>query len=154
MLLFVLTRKGWVTRHNACPPRSQSWLRRRESSEGGPLRARASDPAQLSSLKMPGAQDPASPQLPSWQGPRLEDCVSRYSVRAGDGGEGHCHLKAWAWLGGGLGEGPGAYSLGPPVHLRVWAWVSWTAPWRRREYTLTSLYLMSISPPTIGWITP
>ena len=85
MLLFVLTRKGQVTRHNTCPLRSQSWLRRRESSEGGPLRARASDPAQLSLLKVPGAQDPASPQLPSWQGPRLEDCLMLFSQSRGWG---------------------------------------------------------------------
>ena len=87
-----------------------------------PEGARRPAPSHPSGCPVGRGQAPStqpSLRLPSWQGPGLEVCVSCYSVRAGDGGESRCHLKAWAWLGGGLGEGPGAYSLGPPAHL--WA---------------------------------
>ena len=88
MLFSVLTRKGEVPRLNFHPPRSRPWLRgggpctgwvtlpgrvrpapslgaqarvRRQISAGGALRARSPDPTQPSSLREPGAQDPAGP---------------------------------------------------------------------------------------------
>ena len=63
MLLSVLTRKGKVPRHNFHPPRSRL-AKRRQISVGGSLRARSPDPAQLSSLREPGTQDPTGPQAP------------------------------------------------------------------------------------------
>ena len=45
------------------PASAQAWLKR-QISVGGSLRARSPDTAQLSSLREPGAQDPAGPQAP------------------------------------------------------------------------------------------
>ena len=42
---------------------AQAWLKIRIS-VGGSLRARSPDPAQLSPLREPGAQDPTGPQAP------------------------------------------------------------------------------------------
>ena len=80
---------------------------------GGPLRARASDAAQLSSLKVPGAQDPASPQPPSWQGPGLEDCLTLFSQSWGWGRgsllpQGLGLARGWPW------GGPWSLFPGPP----------------------------------------
>ena len=47
-----------------CPPTSAQAQPKRQISAGGALRARCPDPAQLSSLREPGAQVPAGPQAP------------------------------------------------------------------------------------------
>ena len=44
------------------PPSSAQAPLKRQVSPGGALRARSPDPAQLSPLREPGAQDPARPQ--------------------------------------------------------------------------------------------
>ena len=88
MLLSVLTRKSKAPRLNFGPLRSRPWLRgggprggqlpwpgafvhtQAGSSHhcpgpaGSALRARSPDPAQPSSLREPGAHDPAGPQVP------------------------------------------------------------------------------------------
>ena len=46
------------------PPASAQARLKRQISVGGSLRARSPDPARLSSLREPGAQDPAGPQAP------------------------------------------------------------------------------------------
>ena len=54
MLLSILTRNDEVPRLNFSPVRSRSWLK---SSVDGSFRTRTLDPAQMSSLREPGAQD-------------------------------------------------------------------------------------------------
>ena len=46
------------------PPASAQARLRRQISAGGTLRARPPDPAQLSSLRKPGTQEPAGPRAP------------------------------------------------------------------------------------------
>ena len=92
---------------------------------GGSIRARPRDPAQLSSLREPGAQDPKGPQAPQATQTVGEGQVLQTTCCAGcggrGGGEGRCHLKAWARPVGVLDEGSGILqdtardlSPGPP----------------------------------------
>ena len=97
------------------PASAQAWLKR-QISVGSALRVGSPDPAQPSSLREPGAQDPTGPQAPEatqMAGPGPTDCVpSKLPLPLGhsgrDGEEGHCRLRAWARPVGGLGEGSGA----------------------------------------------
>ena len=80
MSFSILSRKSKVLRHNFPPLRSQSWLKEgRSQLAAGYLRARSPEPAQLSLLMEPGAQDPANPHAPQvtykqW-GPGLMVCT-------------------------------------------------------------------------------
>lgn len=75
---------------------------RRQRSVGSALSTRSRDPAQLLSLKEPGAQDPAGPQAPQathTAGAGPSDCVSGrrplpLGHRGRDWKEIHHHLKA------------------------------------------------------------
>lgn len=123
MLLSVLTRKGQVTRHHVRPPGSRSPLRRRRSSVGGPLRTRASDPAQPPPLKAPGAQHPASPQAAQLAGTRSRSLrlmlfsQSRGWWRASLPPQGLGLARGWPWGGPwslfpGPSSSPAGLSLG------------------------------------------
>ena len=78
---------------------------KKQISTGGSLRARSPDPAQPSSLREPGVQDPNSPQPPqatqiAVRGPDPADCSPcRWPLilghRGRNGGEVHYYLKAW-----------------------------------------------------------
>ena len=61
MLFSVLRRKGKVPRLNFHPVRSRSWLRGSRSQLAAPSAPGPQPPAQLSSLRKPGTQDPAGP---------------------------------------------------------------------------------------------
>lgn len=67
---------GALVQHQVCvPPASAQAPLKKQISTGGALGASSADPAQLPSLREPGAQDPASPQAP-------------LAAQTGGGGEG------------------------------------------------------------------
>ena len=57
-------KKGQGPKAQLSPSKVQVLAKRRQISVGGSLRARSPDPAQLSSLREPGTQDPTGPQAP------------------------------------------------------------------------------------------
>ena len=124
MSFSVLTIRGQVPTQ-LTPSKVPVQAKSRQSSAGGSLRAKSPDPAQLSSLREPGAQ----PNWPSGSsgrqtgrpGPTVYDPGRRSLLlawRDRDGGEVHCCLKAWGWallraLEPCRTQAP-AWSLGPP----------------------------------------
>ena len=132
---------------------------RRQSSASGSLRARAADPVQQSSLREPGAQDPASSQAPqaaptAGAGPADSGPGRRplpLGRRCGDGGKGHRHLKAWARPLRAVcpcRTQPPTCPLGPQITR--WTEAGWVGgPWGEGwDSPLTSLPAWTIAPPT------
>ena len=119
---------------------------KRQISDGGSLRARSPDPAQLSSLREPGAQGPAGPQAPraaqtvGARSPRLCPMQTAAAIRSQRRGwgrgspqpQGLGPARGRAWRGSAALQGtPPACSLGPPARLPARGRVSWRAPGRR-----------------------
>lgn len=128
----------------------QAWLKRCIS-VGISLRARSPDPAQLSSLKEPGALEPPLPQTPQAvqvvgaRSHELHPIQAATAIRSQRRGWGRESLPPQAWLCQCVAltrvlcpcrTHASVCSLGPPV---IHGWVSWRLQGGGRDPPLTSL---------------
>ena len=128
----------------------QAWLKRCIS-VGISLKARSSDPAQLSSLREPGAQEPPLPQAPQAvqmvgaRSHKLHPIQAATAIRSQRRGWGRESLPPQAWLCQCVALArvlcpcrthASACSLGPTV---IHGWVSWRLQGGGRDLPLTSL---------------
>ena len=144
-------------------PSVQAWLKR-QISVGGSFRARSPDPAQLSTLREPGAQDPTDPQAPQAaqtvgaRSPRLCPMQTAAAIRShrqgwGRGspppqglGLGLAGGRSWRGPWSPAGHSPSLFP-GPPSPPLTRGQVSWRALGRRPgSASCLAPYLMTADP--------